>query len=303
MRMVIAGGTGLIGRRLVNRLLSLGHKVTVLSRSAGGAPSFEGPVVTLDWNARDIGGWAASIENADAVVNLAGTNLGGGRWTDNRKRSIIESRVAGTKALVEAMRAQHRRPSVFVSASAVGYYGNVTDVDVDENHGNGSDFLSEVCRRWEVEANKAADLGIRVVTPRTGLVLDADGGALPRLVLPFRLFVGGPLGSGQQWMSWIHADDEVSALIHLIDNSNLNGAVNLTAPEPVRMKEFSAILGRVVKRPSWSRVPAFVLKLVLGEMSGMVLTGQRVVPTRLLECGFRFRFDRLEPALQDLLKR
>jgi hypothetical protein len=258
-------------------------------------------VTTLDWNARDIGGWATSIGNADAVVNLAGTNLGGERWTTSRKRSIIESRVSGTRALVEAMRAQRRKPSVFISASAVGYYGNVTDGEVTENHGNGSGFLSEVCRRWEEEAKKAAELGVRVVIPRTGLVLDAKGGALPRLVLPFRLFVGGPLGSGQQWMSWIHADDEVNALIHLIDNTTFEGPVNLTAPEPVRMKEFSAILGRVLNRPSWAPVPEFVLKLILGDMSEMVLTGQRVLPGKLLDSGFRFQFDNLEEAFRELL--
>lgn len=302
MRVVVAGGTGFIGRRLVNRLLSLGHHVTILSRSAPSMGRSVGPEKKLAWDGYDTSTWKGSIEQANAVVNLAGTNLGGGRWTANRKRSIIDSRVLVTKSLVDAMRLHERKPSVFVSASAVGYYGNVMDGDVDESSPNGTDFLSEVCRRWEGEALKAADLGVRVVTPRTGLVLDTGGGALPRLMLPFRLFVGGPLGSGQQWVSWIHADDEVNALVHLMDNSALEGAVNLTAPEPVRMKEFSALLGRVLKRPSWAPVPAFVLKLILGEMSEMVLTGQRVVPKRLLESGFRFRYERLDDALRALLR-
>lgn len=301
MRVVVAGGTGLIGQRLVDRLLSLGHHVTVLSRSTVASERSSDPTNRLAFDGYDTGTWKSTIEQADAVVNLAGTNLGSWRWTSARKRSIIESRVRITRSIVDAMGSHHRRPSVLISASAVGYYGHVAEGDVDETSPNGTDFLSEVCRRWECEALKATDLGVRVVTPRTGLVLDTGGGALPRLMLPMQLFVGGPLGTGQQWMSWIHIDDEINALLHLIENTTL-GAVNLTAPEPVRMKEFSAVLGRVLKRPSWAPVPAFVLKLILGEMSEMVLTGQRVVPKKLLESGFRFRYERLNDALRDLLQ-
>lgn len=304
MHIVLAGGTGLIGDRLVHHVLTLRHSVTVLTRSPDQARrTLPSDVELLEWTARAAGAWSASIASADAVLNLAGASIAGGRWTPSRQRLILESRLNATRAVVDAIRAAPHKPAVLVNASAVGYYGDVPEGEVDESCASGSGFLADVCRRWEEEALRAATEGVRVVLARTGIVLDAHGGALQRLVLPFRFFVGGPLGSGRQWMPWIHVEDEVRAIIHAIQTPSLSGPLNLVAPLPVRMREFCETLGRVLGRPSWAPVPSAVLRLVLGEMADVVLTGQRAIPKQLLESGFRFRYDQLEAALRELLRR
>lgn len=302
MHIVLAGGTGLIGSRLVHHMLKLRHSVTVLTRSPDQARrTLPSGVELLEWTARAAGAWSASVASADAVLNFAGASIAGGRWTPSRQRLILESRLNATRVVVEAIRAAPHRPAVLVNASAVGYYGDVPEGEVVESHPSGSGFLADVCRRWEEEALRAAKEGVRVVLVRTGIVLDAHGGALQRLALPFRFFVGGPLGSGRQWMPWIHAEDEVRAIIHAIQTPSLSGPLNLVAPTPVRMREFCKTLGRVLGRPSWAPVPSAVLRLVLGEMADVVLTGQKAVPKKLLEGGFTFRHASLDAALANLL--
>ena len=318
MRVVIAGGTGLIGSALARRLQREGREVIVLTRSAaasgvgggGGAGVGDGPLRYVAWTAAPVGPgeprppWWEVVAGAAAVVNLAGASIAAGRWTPRQKQRIRESRLQATRALVQAIEAAEPRPAVLVSGSAVGYYGPRGDEVVDEATPAGDDFLSRVCVAWEAEARKAAVAGVRVALVRTGLVLAREGGALPRLVLPFRLGAGGPLGSGRQWMPWIHLDDLVALLVFLIERPGLEGPFNGTAPNPVRNRDFARSLGRVLGRPSWLPAPAFALRLALGEMAdALLLSGQRAVPRRAQQAGFRFRFPEVEPALRDLLAR
>ncbi|PZN04297.1 MAG: TIGR01777 family protein [Bacillota bacterium] len=318
MRVVIAGGTGLIGSALARRLQREGREVIVLTRSvaasgvggSGGAGVGDGPLRYVAWTAAPVGPgeprppWWEVVAGAAAVVNLAGASIAAGRWTPRQKQRIRESRLQATRALVQAIEAAEPRPAVLVSGSAVGYYGPRGDEVVDEATPAGDDFLSRVCVAWEAEARKAAVAGVRVALVRTGLVLAREGGALPRLVLPFRLGAGGPLGSGRQWMPWIHLDDLVALLVFLIERPGLEGPFNGTAPNPVRNRDFARSLGRVLGRPSWLPAPAFALRLALGEMAdALLLSGQRAVPRRAQQAGFRFRFPEVEPALRDLLAR
>jgi uncharacterized protein (TIGR01777 family) len=303
MRIVLAGATGLIGGRIVQKLVEAENEVVVLSRNPtkriGLIPH---PIRFIQWDARTPGDWCGEFDRADAVINLSGESIGGKRWTTPKKNRILSSRVNSTKAIVDAIAASGRKPEVLVNASAVGYYGDTGGEDVLESHPGGSDFLADVCHQWESTARAAERFGVRVVLPRSGVVLDAHAGALKKFLLPFRLFVGGPLGSGNQWFPWIHLEDEVGAILFAVENAALAGPVNVVAPELATMREFCSALGRALKRPSWARVPAFLLKIALGEMSDMVLKGQRTIPQRLLDAGYKFRFPRLDEALLDLLK-
>ncbi len=295
MHIVIAGGSGFIGRRLTTRLLEAGHTVATLSRRAEGQRA-------IPWDGRSSGPWTAEIEHADAVVNLAGENIGGGWWTSARKKRLMDSRIEATRAIVEAIRTASQKPSVLVNASAVGYYGDVPKGDCNEDRAPGRDFLAQICIAWEKEAMKAERYGVRVALPRTGVVLDPTGGALQKLLIPFRLFVGGPLGSGRQWFPWVHIDDEVRAIMHAITTPSLSGPFNIAAPEYVRMKDFAKELGRIMHRPSWAPVPGFVLKMILGEMARpLVLSGQRAVSNKLQASEFKFAFPKLRAALENLL--
>jgi uncharacterized protein (TIGR01777 family) len=304
MNVLIAGGSGFLGKALATRLLEAGHTVSILSRNPSATrQSFPDRVAVEQWDARTVGSWIRLVEGADAVVNLTGESIGAKRWTQTQKERILSSRIDSTRAIVEALRQASRRPRVLVNQSAVGYYGNVPFVPVEEDHPPGNDFLAHVAVQWETEARKATDLGVRVVIPRTGVVLSAQGGALPRLLPPFRFFIGGPLGSGSQWFPWIHLDDEIGAMMFVVEKETIEGAVNFAAPGSVTMKEFCAALGKVLHRPSWAPVPGFVLKLILGEMAGpLLLHGQRVVPRKLLDAGYAFRFPTVYEALQDILK-
>jgi uncharacterized protein (TIGR01777 family) len=300
VKVVVAGGTGFIGRPLVEALLLRGWQVTVLSRSA--APALPAGVRAARWDGgvAGAGAWRDAVAQADAVVNLAGESIGAGRWTAERKRRILQSRVGATRALVEAMVAAGlpQVPRVLVSASAVGFYGPRGDEPVTEDAGPGSDFLSRVCVAWEAEARRAAGRGVRVALPRIGLVLAADGGALPRMALPFRLFAGGPLGSGRQWVPWIHREDLVALLLLLITEPAAHGPVNAVAPEPVTGREFARALGRALRRPSWLPAPAAALRLLLGEAAdGLLLSGQRALPRKAEALGYRFRHPTLAGAL------
>jgi uncharacterized protein len=301
MKIVIAGGSGFLGRALSDALRTAGHELTVLSRRRPPTGVVTSPAVVPWTPDGSAGGWASVIEGADLVVNLAGESIAAGRWSPARKKAILESRVLATRSLVAAMDATTRPPLALVSASAQGYYGDRGDAEVTESAPAGSDFLANVCARWEAEAARA-ERSSRVVLLRTGIVLSGREGALPRMVLPFRAFAGGPVGSGRQYMAWIHWRDWVDLVVWAIGNEKLAGAINLSAPQPLRNADFAASIGRALNRPSWLPAPAFALKAALGEMAeALLLTSIRMLPARALQLGFRFRFETVDEALRDLL--
>ncbi|MFH1915416.1 MAG: TIGR01777 family oxidoreductase [Pseudomonadota bacterium] len=299
MRAIIAGGTGFIGQALVAELRGAGWEIVVLSRSPGKvAEVFGHGVIGMRWDGSD---WLDLLGPDTAVVNLAGENIAAGRWTSEVKRRILESRVNAGRALVKAVGEAPSRPGVFVQASAVGYYGPRDTDPLDESAESGSGYLAEVCRAWEGSTAEVEAMGVRRVIVRTGMVL-GHGGALARMLPPFRFFLGGPPGSGEQGVSWIHLDDEVGAIRYLMENPVARGAYNLTAPTPVRFRKFARILGQTLGRPSRLKAPAFALRLLFGEMADEVLlSGQLALPTRLVEAGYTFRHPDLEGALADLL--
>ena len=303
LRIGISGATGLIGSRLAGYLKATGHPLVlfVRDRSSLSDPLLEDHIV--NWNAFDGPPDHRSLEGLDAFVNLIGAPIAGGRWTEKRKQLIRDSRVIGTRHLVDAMRRCDQPPKVLINGSAVGYYGSRGTQILDEKSRPGEDFLGEVCVQWEEEAGKASDLGIRVVLLRTGLVLSAAGGALAPMLIPFKLGLGGTLGTGEQYMSWIHIEDEIRLIDFLLSAERISGPVNATAPNPVNNREFSERLGNALRRPTFMKTPAFVLRLILGEMAeALLLQGQRVVPTRALESGFQFKYENVQEALGDLLK-
>jgi uncharacterized protein len=303
MKVVVAGGSGFIGRILMKRLAGDGHPVVLLSRSLTPKAPLPPGVTMARWDGVTKGEWWSAVDGADAVVNLSGESIAEGRWTAARKRALTDSRIESTRAIVDAVAGARDRPGVLVNISAVGYYGDVREGDVLESHPSGRGFLPELSLQWEREAMRAAGSGVRVVLPRVGIVLAADGGALPRMALPFRLFVGGPLGGGTQWMPWVHLDDVLGIIRMAIREPALEGPVNVSAPGIVRMSEFSRELGRVLGRPSWFPVPSFVLRLILGEMSVVVLSGQRVIPRKALDAGYAFRYPDLSGALASVFGR
>ncbi len=273
----------------------------ILTRSPGRKVPTEN-VSFQYWDGETLGEWQSSIETADAVVNLAGENIGSSRWSEARKQSIIESRENTGELLSEAISLAKNRPEVFIQASAIGIYGTSEDTKFDEQSSSGNDFLSGVGRKWENSSKDVEKLGIRRVLLRTGIVLDLNEGAFPKMVLPFRLFIGGPLGSGKQWVSWIHLDDEVRIIDFILKNPQISGPINAVAPNPVTNAQFGKTLAKVINRPYWIPVPAFALKLVLGEMSMLVLKGQYVYPKILIELDFKFNFPTLPGAIKSILK-
>jgi uncharacterized protein (TIGR01777 family) len=298
MKIVVSGGTGFIGRALVQRILDDRHTLVVLSRRAPTVirQGVMKNVAVVEWDGKSIGPWAGEIDGADAVVNLAGHNIGQ-RWTPSTKTRILRSRIDATGAIVDAIARATAKPRVLVNMSAVGYYGDVPEGEVTESHPRGHDFLAEVVGRWEDAATGAKAYRVRVVTPRFGIVLERGGGALQKFIPPFKYFVGGPLGSGKQWLPWVHLRDAIEVIVFAIQNPTLTGPVNVAAPETVTMKEFTSALGTAMHRPSWAPVPAFVLKAIFGEMSITVLGGQRVSSRKLIEAGFSFRYPQLSEAL------
>lgn len=291
MRIVVSGGTGFLGQALVAALRSNGHSVIVLTRR----PSRDGELL---WSPGLIAGsWTAAVHAADVVINLAGEGIADRRWSAARKHAILQSRVTATRALADALREAARPAGMFLSGSAIGFYGNRGDEVVTEQTPPGSDFLARVCIEWEREASAAADV-TRVVLLRTGIVLAREGGALPRMALPFHLFAGGPIGSGRQYLSWVHRDDWV-AMVMWAMNQALAGPLNITAPEPARNGEFARTLGHVLHRPSFLPTPALALRLALGELADTALLGSlRVRPAAAMSAGFDFRYPRLEGALR-----
>jgi hypothetical protein len=303
MRILIAGGTGFIGSALIRELSSRGHEIVALVRESTAVPDlFPAGVQIQRWDGRTPGEWSHSMEEVNAVINLSGASLASRRWTRKRKVVITQSRIDATRALVAAMRTATRRPEVLVNASAVGYYGPSGEGIVTEENPPGDDFLGTTCRQWESEASAAASLGVRVVLPRFGVVLAQGGGALDRMLVLFRMFLGGPLGSGKQWYPWVHRADAVGALVFLLTHPEMEGPVNAVSPDMVTMKAFAEELGRVLGRPSWLSVPSFVLRTILGEMAGMVLEGRRILPVRLLEAEYVFKYPTLRAALEATLR-
>lgn len=301
MRVVITGGTGLIGRALADELAARGDEVIITSRNPDRVSELPDGIEVAAWDGETAAQVAPLLAGAAAVVHLIGEGIADGRWTAERKRRIERSRTRSTTALVEALGAADPRPQVLLQGSAVGYYGMRGAETLTETSSAGSGFLAEVCQAWEAAGSGAEALGVRRVLLRTGVVLAQEGGALPKMALPFRFFAGGPVGSGEQWVPWIHLADEVGAMRYLLDTPSAQGRFNLVAPECVTNRELSRTLGRVLGRPSFMPAPAFAMKLALGEMAELLLGSQRVEPAALVEAGYDFRFPNLEPALRDLL--
>ncbi len=302
----LTGGTGLIGKALVSALTQRGDKVLLLVRNLEKAKS-ELPNLAgyYKWDAMsESGEWTCALASADAVIHLAGVPVAA-RWNDDYKKEIYDSRIVSTRNLVRAIAQSGTKPKVFITASGVGYYGNQGyDMNVpilDENAPPANDFLAKVCIDWENEAFAAEKAGARAVAVRTGVVLSTKGGALEKMLTPFKLFAGGPIGSGKQWVSWIHIDDQVGLYLFAIDNEKATGALNAVAPNPVQMQEFAQTLGKILSRPSLFPVPKAALELLFGEAAGVIAEGQRVVPKRTLELGFSFKYPTLEGALRDVL--
>lgn len=292
-RVLVTGGTGFVGHRLQSALVASGHSISVVTRSPERHRTARAGVSYVPW--------LPELEREDAVVHLAGAPIFGKRWNAAVKDEIRASRVDSTRRLVEAMRSASTRPEVFVCASAVGYYGDRDDDVLDESAAPGQGFLAEVCQAWEAEAQRAEELGVRVVRVRIGVVLGAGGGALAQLLLPFKLGLGGPIGAGKQWFPWIHRSDLADLIVRAVDEPALSGAVNGVAPAPVTNRDFARELGRALHRPAFLPTPAFALRLVLGEVTDVLLESQRCEPAAAAAAGFEFRFPELGPALADIV--
>ncbi|THJ21170.1 MAG: TIGR01777 family protein [Nitrospira sp. CG24E] len=302
LQIVLTGGTGFIGRPLCASLCQGGHRITLLTRRKEETQRLCGPSVTaVEWNGREAGAWERCLESADAVVNLAGAPIADGHWTDARKRVLAESRVLTTRLLAGAMSRRTSKPCTLISASGIGYYGASDDCVLDEGATRGEGFLADLCLAWEAEALRTAEFGVRVVLLRTGMVIELDGGALPKMLLPFQLFMGGPIMPGTQWVSWIHRRDHIGLIRWILTTPSVSGPVNAVAPEAVTMNRFCEVLGRIIHRPSWLPVPGFALQAALGELGTLMTTGQRVTPAKALSEGYVFHYPMLEPALRAIM--
>jgi uncharacterized protein (TIGR01777 family) len=306
MRIIIAGGSGLIGRELSSTLTTDGDEVIILSRNPGTVTGMPAGVRVIKWDGKTLQGWGLEIEKSDAVVNLTGENLSGdgflpSRWTKDRKLRLVQSRLNSGIVLTKAIERAKTKPSVFIQASGIGFYGTHQEKSLNEGDDGGDDFSANLCKEWEASSQTVELMGVRRVVIRNGVVLSTKGGALPLLLLPYKLFVGGPFGDGNQVYSWIHLIDEANAIQFLIRNNQAKGVYNLTAPNPITNDEFGRTIGKVMKRPHYIPIPGFVMRLAFGEVSSMVLEGQKVLPQRLLEAGYGFKFPMLEDALKDLL--
>ncbi|HEX2869037.1 MAG TPA: TIGR01777 family oxidoreductase [Ignavibacteriales bacterium] len=302
-KVAVTGATGLIGRHIFKALLERGDEVTVLSRSPGHAKEIlPGAHSYVKWDSEKGAEGPGFAGGLDAVVHLAAAPVMDKRWNESYKEKILKSRQDGTRILVNELRQSTSRPEALVSASAIGYYGVSRQKAMTEEDHPGMDFLAEVCKLWEEEAARSEEYGIRNVRLRLGIVLDARGGALKKMLTPFKFFIGGPLGRGSQGFSWVHIDDVVNVFLMAIDNRSMRGAYNLTSPEPVSMKEFSDKIGRAVKRPSWLKVPEFALDIVVGEGAYTITNAPVVLPERLKEMGYKFKFSESLEALRDIIR-
>jgi uncharacterized protein (TIGR01777 family) len=304
MKIAITGATGFVGSRLVERLQEEGHDIVVFTRSADLGrkmfPEADFPKVALvEYTPLAFGAWQGALSGCDGVVNLAGAPISE-RWSDEHKQAIVDSRVLGTEKLVEALAQANPKPTVWVNASAIGYYGTSETATFDETSPAAADFLSQVCQGWEAAAQQVKDFGPRLVILRFGIVLGM-GGAVAKMLTPFRMFAGGPIGSGRQWFSWIHREDLVNLILKALTDSGMEGTYNATAPNPVRMGDFCKVLGKVLNRPSWLPVPDFVLETILGDGAQVVLEGQQVIPTRTVATGFQYQYTDVKDALIEIV--
>ena len=300
MKVAITGATGFVGSRLVEQLQAQGHQPLILTRKPAAASRTFPNVEVVAYTPTESGDWQQAIAGCDAVVNLAGEPIAEKRWTPQEKEEILNSRKLGTQKIVEAIAQANPKPKVLVNASAIGYYGTSETATFDETSPSGNDFLAEVCQAWEAQAQKVKEAGVRLVILRFGIVL-GNGGALAKMIPPFQLFAGGPLGTGQQWVAWIHRDDLVRLIIEALTRPDWEGVFNATAPNPVRMSEFCQVLGDVLHRPSWLPVPSFALEALLGEGAKVVLEGQQVLPKRTTSSGFEYRYPTVKQALEEIL--
>ncbi|XHX77965.1 MAG: TIGR01777 family oxidoreductase [Stenomitos frigidus ULC029] len=305
MKVAVTGATGFVGSRLIERLQADGHTVVALTRNSDRAlhmfPAAAFPhVETVAYTSTELGDWQQALSGCDGVVNLAGEPIAESRWTPERKQMILNSRKLGTQTLVAAIAQSKPKPSVLVNASAIGYYGTSETATFDETSAPGADFLAQVCQEWEAAAQTVEQADVRLVILRIGIVL-GDGGAMAKMLPPFKLFAGGPIGSGNQWFSWIHREDLVSLILQALTDSTVSGVYNATAPNPVRMAEFANTLGALLKRPSWLPVPSFALEALLGDGAKVVLEGQQVLPKRTQAMSFQYQYPTVRQAVTDIL--
>jgi uncharacterized protein (TIGR01777 family) len=300
MNFFITGGTGVVGSNLVSRLRAEDYAVTVLSRSKAAGERLPEGTSVVQGDPTQPGSWQEAAREHDCIINLAGTSLFK-RWTPEIKQSIRESRISTTRNIVDAIEPAGEGDVTLFSTSAVGYYGFCGDEELTEESPPGDDFLARVAIEWENEAMRAQEKGARVVITRFGIVLGEKGGALSQMISIFRKYLGGPLGSGNQWFSWIHMEDLLGAFLFLMDHCGISGPVNVTSPAPVRNRELAEALGKAIGRPSFLPAPGFMLKLILGEFGSVLLEGQRVVPKKLLDSGYAFRYPEIEGALRSLI--
>ncbi|MFU8860505.1 MAG: TIGR01777 family oxidoreductase [Cyclonatronaceae bacterium] len=298
MVVLLTGGTGFVGTYLTDYLISEGHKVRILTRNPD---NYEGLQTENRLYIKIREDLKTEIERSDAVINLAGENLFDQRWTDTVKKRIMQSRVGITSSLARGIKEAQKKPLVMISASGADYYGDQGDEIITEESAAGSGFLTEVCMAWENAAKPVTDAGVRLAIPRLGIVLEKDGGALEKMLAPFRFFAGGPLGDGRQYLPWVHMKDVIRAVEFVIKNEKAEGVFNLCSPEPVTMSRFSSAVGSAMGRPSWLSVPGFALNLALGEASGPILASHRMIPVKLQEWGFQFEYRGIEPAIENIL--
>lgn len=303
MKVVIAGGTGFVGKALVNALLSEGHSVIILTRKA--PASVHNNLRFVEWlNENDLSLVETELDGTNVFINLSGESINSGRWTNKRKARILKSRVNSTNEIIRIISKLKDKPKTLINASAIGFYGtSETDNFTEEHCKAGNDFLASTVLQWEEAARKAEKFGVRTVLCRFGVILAKDGGAFSKMALPYKMFVGGKIASGKQWISWIHIDDVVRALLFVIKNEHIQGPINFTSPNPVTMNEMGQRIGKVMRRPHWLPVPKFVLQILLGEMSSLVVQGQRVVPEKLDRLHYQFVYPGLEDALKNIYEK
>lgn len=303
-KIIVTGGTGFIGRNLCLKLIASNYNIIMLTRNIDKAKKiFSNSITPVQWDGKSATGWVEHVNAAHAIINLAGENIGSGRWTQKKKKAILESRIRAGQLIAEAINKVETKPVILLQASGIGIYGDRRDERLDESCTPGNGFMPDLARQWEQSVKDIEKIGVRLVYLRTGVVLEKDADFLKRILLPFRLFIGGHLGSGKQWISWIHLEDQLRAIKFLLESKDLTGIFNLCAPNPLTYKEFFKIMSKVMNRPSWFHVPGFLLKLLFGEMAEeLILSGQRAYPDRLLDAGFNFKYPELESALVEILK-